>query len=354
MIQFRLCPLDKAEASTESLACWELVSFFLGSSSPRDLELDVDPATAWYLENKVAVSDRADYSAEPELVEGEMLDQFESSLSELVSARQNLLGEHYPFELKPRRVLTRKSDSDITLVGLAYLSLQFFRAQKRGYIEFSGETEADIRRSKKYFGAIFQRTFELLASYAVSIHQGGTPYLLSDCRGYIKLHGRLTKICKRIGSGEVLTLSQWNIAQKAANDGGVDCLVHVGAPNTTGTSHLVVLGVTVQEEQITIKIIGADSLQRFSTFFSQKPAGFQGALARPQDEDALTKMYCIDKNCLLYTYSELLNIIGKEPSEQLLNSREYRIMQLNLRDVLSKLESSSFLYDYAQHSAFPI
>jgi len=352
MVQFRLCPLDRAEASIESLACWELTSFFLGSSAPLDIDLDREQAVDWYIRNEVPSNDRSDYSNEPQIAEDEMLDRFETSLVELVAVRQEVLGENYPFTIDSGRILSRKSDERITIAGLSYLTLQFYRAARGGLVEFAGDTDADAREGKRIFRDTFEKSFELIASYAVSIHKAGVPHLLSDCRGYLRLHSRLEKICKRLGAGQVLPHQQWNVIQRAANDGGVDCVVHVGAPNMPGNAHLLLLGATVQEDRIDRKIMGPEALEKFSRFFVEKPAGFQGALARPQDEDALTKAKCVDKDCLLYSYEEILNCLGRMPAENLTKTREYTFLVSSIHRILSELKGAIYIHNYDKHQAF--
>lgn len=71
----------------------------------------------------------------------------------------------------------------------------------------------------------------------------------------------------KISSGRVRPYSDWNDLQKAANDGGVDCLIQVGEPGMPGDSFLMLVRATVQQANIKGKIIGRDERAFFDTFF---------------------------------------------------------------------------------------
>lgn len=305
MIRFHLLPIETAKVSTETLACIELLAFFRGSALVSDLEIDKSEATNWYIENIVDQSQRSDYRKEYQLAEDEMLDSFTTSLMHLVKDRARHFQSHYPLVFDPDGVLCRRDDAEISVVGLSYLVLQFYRALSANLIEFEPSPVENTSSPNKYFEKLFRNLFEYIAGYAVAGSKSGIPHMISDCRSAKDLHRILEITCRRMGSGAVKSYSQWNALQRQANDGGVDCIVHVGHRKTEGNQYMVLVGATTQTARIENKIMGRDKQEAFSDFFAQKPGAFQGALARPIDLDELTKMKCEQSDCLLYTYESI-------------------------------------------------
>lgn len=88
-----------------------------------------------------------------------------------------------------------------------------------------------------------------------------------------------------------------------------------------GHASLILVGATVQINQIDRKIVGEEARRRFSDYFADRPAAFQGALVRPADSDPLTVEKCRVKDCLLYTYEHIWRCLGKRITDP--NARRY-------------------------------
>lgn len=311
MLSFRFCSLETPIASIEALACWELAAFFIGSASIEDVPLDRDIASDWYIENLVLPEERADYRAEQQLAEDEMLDYFSSELASMARQRIDILGENYPFSLDGSGSLVRVKQSQVSFISVSYIILQFYRALRANLIEIDGANNEDIRNKKQKFNRIFYNLLEYIAGLTVSGKQSGVPFMLSDCRSAERLHRILSIICKKIGSGRVRRFDDWGRQHRETNDGKVDCLVYVGDPQNSGSAHIELVSATAQESNIDIKIMGRDKLEFFSGFFAEKPAAFRGALVRPQDADELTLEKCKNENCLLFTYGDIISGLSK-------------------------------------------
>lgn len=345
MLQFRMRTLSTAQAGIDSLACWEIKAFFCGFASVDDLEIDRDEATEWFINNFIDSSMRERYLSERQMAEDEMLESFHASLEELIRGREKEFGKHYPFFLEKGGHLCRRPLSELTPVSFSYLALQFFRALKGDLIEIDGHNDLAVKSARQRFERHFREIFEYIAAYAVSGSRSGEPIMTSDCRSAERLHGLLGCLCKKIGSGKVRMYSDWNEKQKKANDGGVDCVVHVGGPGMPGNAYLMLVGATVQEVNIKHKIIGRDEREFFSSFFSSKPGAFQSVLVRPQDADELTRLTCNDQDCLFYSYEEVWKGMAAHASEGI-TSMAIKRLNVRARKLLSELKGMTFVNDY--------
>ena len=345
MLSFRLSALNSTLVTPEVLSAWELAAFFLGEASVSTLLLDEDEARTHYIENFVNEAEKIDYSAEPHLADAEMMEVFENALIDQVCSRISELGDHYPFVLDSGNHLVRKSIQGIDSVGYCYLALQFFRGLAGSTIEIDGEDDVQVKKKKDAFDAQFRSVFEFIAGYAVSGDQNGAAYLLSDCRSAKKLEKKLGSVCRRIGSGSVTPIELWNLRQQAANDGGVDCMVHIGGPGVPGHAKIALIGATVQKARIDEKIIGPEKRDFFRSFFSNQPAAFHGVLVRVQDEDALTRDKCIQKDCLLYTYDQIWRSMGKRQGGAHQVSTLVRL-DAKVRRLLDAFSDAVFLHEY--------
>lgn len=349
MFAFRLGTIYSPQATSDVLAAWELAAFFLGEASSQEIPFDLDEARDWYIENLVDDEMKADYRAEPQMAEDEMLEGFKASLEALVEDRSSQLGAHYPFHLDEFGQLVRKGLSDISPVGASYISLQFFRGTNAGTLEIEGQSDADVFQNKTRFERLFRKVFEYIAGYAVAGRKNGATYMTSDCRSSARLGYLLGRLCYKVGSGQVLPYQNWNIAQRAANDGGVDCLIHVGGPQMPGDAHFILVGATVQKQSIDEKIIGSDKIDFFGRFFSERPAAFQGALVRPQDEDPLTKLKCVERNCLLFTYDQIWQGMGQRNAGAYQNAALVRL-DAKARRLLRELMSVTLIHDFNEYN----
>ena len=316
MFAFRWKTLDKCIADNESLATWELTALFRGVSDVEGLAVDRDAAIEFYISDQLPEENREDYRAEPQLAEDEMFEVFISDLTAKVNERIDALGAHYPLTLDENGRLAVKSIADISAVGGAYLGLQFYRALSAGLIEIDEADEADEAersRLKEKFNRWFPKLFEIIAGYAVSGHHLAVPHVTAHCRSSARLHKMLTRLCANAGAGRAKRYEDWSLEQLASNDGGIDCIAHRGGPGVPGNSYFLLVGATVQSAQINNKIVDADSKRRFSDYFAERPAVFQGALVRPLDSDALTIDKCRVRDCLLYTYDEVWRNIAHRP-----------------------------------------
>lgn len=349
MLSFRIGTMYSPEANSDVLAAWELAAFFLEDATPEELPLDLDEAREWYIENAVDSEMQSDYRAEPQMAEDEMLEGFKASLVALGEERRASLGIHYPFDLDEFGRLVRKGLADITPVGAAYMSLQFFRGMHAGTLEIEGQNDADVSQGKFQFDRLFRKVFEYIAGYAVAGRKDGATYMTSDCRSSSRLSCLLGRLCSKVGAGQVLPYANWNIVQRNANDGGVDCLIHVGGPQMPGDAHFLLVGATVQRQSIDGKIMGPDKLDFFGRFFSERPAAFQGALVRPQDEDPLTKLKCVERNCLLFTYDQIWQGMGRRDAGAYQSSALVRL-DAKTRRLLRELLSVTLIHDFNEHN----
>ncbi|MDO6963992.1 hypothetical protein [Rhizobium alvei] len=349
MFTFRWKTLESCEANNDALALWEVAAIFRGHALFDDISIDRDAAVEMYISTFVAEDSREDYRSEPQLAEDEMLEVFSSGLKNLVEGRIAELGAHYPLVLDASgNALTSKPWNEITSVGGGYLGLQFYRALHAGLIEVE---DSDVGRGAliSQFNRWFPKLLEVLAGYAVSGEKAGVPHLTSEVRSSQKLHSVLGALCRRIEAGVVTNYQQWSAEQKAANDGGVDCIVHVGGPGMPGTAFLVLVGATVQATQINHKIVDTDAIRRFGDFFAIRPGALFGALVRPCDADPLTKEKCATRSCLLYTYDDIWRNIGKR-NEQNWTKRYFGRLDAQARRLLKDLEGAILIDDYSSYT----
>lgn len=347
MIKFGLSVLNSPKVTSDVLAYWEVAAFFIKSVSAEALDLDVDEATDWYIDNVVDEASRDDYRSERQTAESEMIESFTQALTKAARERSSALGEHYPFVLADAE-LRRKDLSALSSAALNYICLQFYRLIKAGFVEFHGQNSDEAKAVQASFLRKFTRVFENIAAYAVAGHTSGSAFLTSSCRSSEHLHALLKSICASIGAGEVLAYDQWNELQRAANDGGVDCLVRVGSAEDRGNAFLSLVGASIQESHIDHKIMGVDARERFSRFFRQKPAAFQSAFVRPQDETALIRLKCADKDCLLYSYDEIVRGLGMLQFP--MRSINLRKVGVKSRLVLSDLETATLVHEFEDHA----
>ncbi|GGH12299.1 hypothetical protein GCM10007036_10000 [Alsobacter metallidurans] len=347
MLRFGLSVLNSPKVTSDVLAYWEIAAFFLKSVSAEALDLDVDEATDWYIDNEVEEASQDDYRSERQTAESEMIESFTQALTKATRERSSALGPHYPF-LLDNTDLIRKDYSALSNVSLNYICLQFYRLVKAGLVEFYGQNSDDIKATRALFLRKFTKIFENIAAYAVAGHTSGSAFLTSSCRSSEHLHALLNSICASIGAGEVLAYDQWNELQQAANDGGVDCIVRVGSALDRGTAFLSLVGASIQEAHVDQKIMGVDARERFSKFFRQKPAAFQSAFARPQDETDLIRLKCIEKDCLLYAYEDIVLNIGKlQFPIHTVNLRKISVMS---RRILNELKTASFVHNFEDNA----
>lgn len=311
MFAFRLKALESCFADKDTLAVWEISALFGGAIKPEGLEIDRESALAAYIESGNLGEDVELYRAEPQVAEDEMLEVFSEGLIRMVRVRMEALGDEYPLVLDEHGNLEPKSLDNITSVGAAYLGLQFYRIWSAGSLENIEEDQEKRKGESRRINSWFAKLFEMLGSYAVSGHHLGVPHVMANCRSSKTLHRMLTAMCLRAGAGRAKRYEDWTIVQRASNDGGVDCIVHRGGPGMPGHASLVLVGITVQNSQIDRKIVGEDSKRRFSDYFSERPAAFQGALVRHVDADPLTAEKCRNRDCLLYTYDDIWMNIGR-------------------------------------------
>lgn len=348
MIKFRLATLNSAEVTPDVLAMWEVAAFFIGESTPHDLPIDEDQAREWYIENIVEAASKSDYIDEPQMADAEMIESFSNWLAQMSSERSEALGVSYPFELDRRSATLRRKDGAVDITGGCYLALQFFRGLSAGTIEIAGTDDKDIKKQQEDFDKLFRKVFEYISGYAVSGKTKGAPHMTSHCRSAQKLEGLLCGVCRKVGAGAVKPFGIWNIVQKAANDGGVDCLVHVGGPGAPGDAELLLVGATVQKNNISQKIMGPEKVDFVRGFFSAQPAAFKGILVRPQDEDPLTVAKCVDKDCLLYSYEQIWKNMAATRCT-VYQSRMLLRVDAKVRKLLRGFLGSSLLYEYEEH-----
>lgn len=345
MFNFRIATLNSILASSDVLAAWEIAAFFIGEAAVEILPIDEEEARIHFIESYVAEAERADYYAEPHLADAEMMENFAASLLNNVQSRMDELGGHYPFIINDHNYLIKKSDEEVSLVGLCYLALQFFRGLAGSTLEIEGESDEEVARSRNEFDKKFRSIFEYIAGYMVSGKNDGPVYMTSNCRSSVRLEKLLGSVCRKIGAGEVTPHTYWNPKQKAANDGGVDCLVHIGGPGAPGHAELALVGATVQKSNIDQKIIGLDERNFFRSFFSTQPAAFKGVLVRIHDEDALTKDKCAQKDCQLYTYEQIWRSMGKRNGGHYQTSSLIRL-DAKVRKLFREFSTAVFLHEY--------
>lgn len=313
MFAFRFAPLDSAEPTSDVLAQLEITALFHRSASPRDLLLDKDQALFQFVREHVEEEQRADYLAEPELAEGEMMDILSSSLLEMARERADALGETYPFQILPPRTLVLR-EGPLHAVAISYLSIQAMRLAQKNLVEIVADGDVARKRHLAKFSRFFERVFEFASAYAITGDKGGMPIVLSNCRSSKDLHKKLTGICSKVGSGRVKSMDNWSKIQRTANDGGVDAVVHVGTSVAGGNTTLIVVGATYQQKRIDVKIMGVKARARFAEFFVDRPAPLQGALVRLADADALTIEKCRVEDCLFYGYENVWRYMGRRPT----------------------------------------
>lgn len=347
MLSFRLAALNSTSVSSNVLAAWEMAAFFLGEASVDTLPIDEDEARKNYIENSVFEEDRADYYAEPHLADAEMMEIFEFSLVHQARSRIDELGEHYPFEIGNHNHLIRRTDRRVDSVGSCYLALQFFRGLAGSTLEIEGSNDDEVSQRRAAFERKFRNVFEYIAGYVISGNNSGAAYMTSDCRSSARLEKLLESVCRKVGAGDVKPHAIWNPKQQAANDGGVDCLVHIGGPGAPGNAEIALVGATVQKSSIDEKIMGPEKRDFFRSFFATQPAAFQGVLIRVQDEDALTKDKCVQKDCLLYTYDHIWKSMGKRLGGAYQASTLIRL-DAKVRRLLNEFSKVAFLHDYEE------
>ena len=348
MLNFRLATLNSGEATSDVLAAWELAAFFLGEASPGDLPMDEDEARNWYIDTIVEEDSKADYHAEPQMADAEMAESFANWLRDLALEREKALGAHYPFSIEENGILMRKNGQPLSAIGASYLSLQFFRGVTGATLEIDGDDDNDVTQRKEAFDKNFRKVFEYIAGYAVAGKMSGAPFMTSHCRSAPKLEGLLASMCRKIGAGQVTPFALWDVEQQAANDGGVDCLVHVGGPGVPGDAEIALVGATVQKKNIGQKIMGPEKLDFVRNFFSTQPAAFRGVLVRPQDEDELTKTKCAKKDCLLYSYEQVWKSMGTGPSGEY-QGRMVTRLNAKARKLLREFSNVALLFEYEEY-----
>lgn len=348
MLSFRLATLNSAEASSDVLAALELAAFFLGEAGPEDLPIDEDEARNWYIEEFVEDNSKADYRAEPQMADTEMIESLTNALQALAAKRAEALGIHYPFALAANGVLTRRNDQGLDAVGASYLSLQFFRALYGKTIEIEGANDAEIKQRRDAFDKNFRKVFEYVAGYSVAGKMNGAPFMTSNCRSSERLESLLINVCQKVGSGAVKPYALWSLQQRTANDGGVDCLLHVGGPGVPGDAEVTLIGATVQKGAIEQKIMGQEKVNIFKHFFSKQPAAFRGVLVRPQDEDELSKEKCVTRDCLLYSYEQVWMGMGRRAGGPYQAQMLCRL-DAKVRHLLREFLGSALLHEYEKH-----
>lgn len=348
MLSFRLAALNSTTVTSDVLAAWEMAAFFLGEASVETLPIDEDEARSHFIENYVPESERADYYAEPHLADAEMMEGFENSLVSEARSRISELGDYYPFKLDDHNHLIRRTDQRIEPVGSCYLALQFFRGLTGATLEIDGTNDTEISQRRSSFERQFRNVFEYIAGYVISGSRNGAAYMTSDCRSSARLEKLLGSVCRKVGAGDVKPHAIWNLRQRAANDGGVDCLVHIGGPGAPGHAEIALVGATVQKSSIDEKIIGPEKRDFFRSFFATQPTAFHGVLIRVQDEDALTKDKCVQKDCLLYTYDHIWRSMGKRLGGAYQISTLIRL-DAKVRRLLKGFSEAILLHEYEEY-----
>ena len=348
MLKFRLATLNSASATSDVLAAWELSSFFIGEATPDILPIDLNNARESYIESMTDEIDQSNYRNEPQMADDELREDFWSSLAEMANSRESELGSHYPLSVNENNCLVKRDPNEVSVVGFCYLVLQFFRAINGETIEIEDNGPVEAGNERQEFDKNFRRIFEFIAGYAVAGKNGGAPFMVSNCRSARQLEGLLQNWCEETGSGRVLPLEEWNEEQRRTKDGKVDCLVHVGGPGTPGDAEIMLVGATVQRNNIDSKIMRQDILDFFGGFFTERPAAFQGVLARPQDKDELTRLKCVRNNCLLFSYEEIVQGMGKR-SDADYQLRAMGRLDSELCSLLKTLNQAKFVDDYNVH-----
>jgi hypothetical protein len=348
MFSFRLAPVVEAHPSSDLLSCLEIAALFRGKANVGNLPIDDELCSEWYIRDVVAEESRADYAVEREMAIGEMREYLSSSLIKMAQERKALFGGAYPFELDNGTDLVSKPIQEISHLAHCYLALQLFRAVKAELIEIEPTADKNADQIKSSYQRLFEKVFEYISGYAVAGQMSGLPYMTSDCRSSERLHSMLVAMCQRFGFGVVHPRANWNALQLAANDGGVDCLVRVGLPAVDGNAFVALVGASVQADAKP-KIIDTTKKNFFGSFFSQRPAAFIGVLARPQDNHELTRLKCMDADCLLYSYEEIC--VGMASSAKELGGHAgIRRLDAKVRNLLEPLRQLKLLDDYEECS----
>ncbi len=350
MLRFRLATLKLASATSDVLAAWELSSFFTGEATPDILPIDLDHARESYIDSMASEIDRSNYRNEPQMAEDELYEDFSNSLVGMAKSRELELGIHYPLSLDENNRLVKKDFNEISAIGFCYLVLQFFRALNGETIEIEGGKIIERGRERREFDKNFKKFFEFIAGYAVAGKKNGAPFIISTCGSARQLEKLLQSWCEETGSGRVLPFGLWDNEQRRAKDGKVDCLVHIGGPGMRGDAEVMLVGATVQRDNIDNKVMRQDILDFFRSFFTEQPAAFRGVLVRPYDQDELTRLKCVRNNCLLFSYEEIVQGMGNRNDDDEYQLRAMRRLDSEVCSLLKNLGQAEFLDDHNEYS----
>lgn len=303
-------PIASINDAEEALAIIEIRTLFYGATYTADLEWDEDALLASFLEQLDDPDARDDYLAEPATGLQEARGRVLSDLQRLVEKRHVALADQSPFtwDFGGDVLLQLRDQAELTTVAIGYLWLSVFWLMQsdKGYLIIEKKDKDDFRRA-------FSKAFELICCFALTGRVDAAVWYLGDSRDSAELLRRVERLSLAVGSGKPMQIENLEKNQDGANDGGVD-LVAIELQNGSVPRNALafLVGATIQATDRRGKIMGIPEINRFTSFFAQKPyLAYKGLLAVPHPFNEADMLNCRDQDCLYVAKEDILTYLGR-------------------------------------------
>ena len=306
-------PIASVSDVEEVAAIIEIRTLFYGATYVADLEWDEDALLASFLELVADPATRDDFAKERAAGVQEAKDRLLSDLYAFIAERHKGLAENSPFRWRFEEglLLESRNRSELTMAGVGYLWMTFhwLLQSDKNYLVIDGP-------DREKFRIQFTAVFEQICCYAIAGYRPAAVWYFGSGRSVAEFLLRLRNLTLACGNGKPKAHDQLEENQRGANDGGVDLMaieLQDGAIRNSALAFLV--GATLQKSDRRGKIMGMPEIDRFTSFFQEKPLlGYKGILAVPFPRTLIEAQNCRDQNGLYFGREDLLRFLGQAPT----------------------------------------
>lgn len=306
-------PIASVSDVEEVAAVIEIRTLFYGATYVADLEWDEDALLASFLEQVEDSATREDFAQEPAAGVQEAKDRLLSELYAYIAKRHGGLAQNSPFRWRfaDGLLLEWRDRSELTMASIGYLWMTF-----HGLLQSDKNYLVMDNADREKFRLAFTAAFEQICCYAIAGYRPTAVWYFGSGRSVADFLLQLRNLTLACGNGKPKTYDQLEQNQRGANDGGVDLIAvehHEGTIRNSALAFLV--GATLQKSDRRGKIMGTPEIDRFTSFFQDKPLlGYQGILAVPFPRSLIEAQNCRDQGGLYFGREDLLLYLGQAPT----------------------------------------